>query len=113
MFSTIFTLVCDCYAKFSTGFQNMSLTMCPMSLQCPSETYDPLHKSTRDFPDDVVSFMRAHQLMWEPVVPIHKHPVFTRINTPYKLKKLVVDRVDAEDGQYDVLHLGTGMLESG
>ncbi|KAG1939947.1 semaphorin-3A [Pimephales promelas] len=74
---------------------------------CPSETYDPLHKSTRDFPDDVVSFMRAHQLMWEPVVPIHKHPIFTRINAPYKLMKLVVDRVDAEDGQYDVLHLGT------
>ncbi|KAL0159681.1 hypothetical protein M9458_043406, partial [Cirrhinus mrigala] len=74
---------------------------------CPSETYDPLHKSTRDFPDDVVSFMRTHQLMWEPVMPIHRHPVFTRINAPYRLKKLVVDRVDAEDGQYDVLHLGT------
>lgn len=90
----------------------MSLTCCPVSYQCPSETYDALHKSTRDFPDDVVSFMRAHQLMWEPVVPIHRRPVFTRINTPYRLKKLVVDRVDAEDGQYDVLHLGTGMLES-
>ncbi len=51
--------------------------------------------------------------MWEPVIPIHRHPVFTRINAPYRLKKLVVDRVDAEDGQYDVLHLGTGMLESG
>lgn len=74
---------------------------------CPSETYDLLHKSTRDFPDEVMSFMRSHQLMWEPVVPIHRRPVFTRINTPYRLKKLVVDRVDAEDGQYDVLHLGT------
>ncbi|TSM44138.1 Semaphorin-3D [Bagarius yarrelli] len=74
---------------------------------CPSETYDPLHKSTRDFPDDVMSFMRNHQLMWEPVVPIHKRPLFTHINTPYKLKKLVVDKVDAEDGQYIVLHLGT------
>uniref|UniRef100_A0A671PM99 Semaphorin-3D-like n=1 Tax=Sinocyclocheilus anshuiensis TaxID=1608454 RepID=A0A671PM99_9TELE len=74
---------------------------------CPSETYDPLHKSTRDFPDDVVSFMRTHQLMWEPVMPIHRRPVFTWINAPYRLKKLVVDRVDAEDGQYDVLHLGT------
>lgn len=74
---------------------------------CPSETYDPLHKSTRDFPDEVMSFMRAHQLMWEPVVPIHRRPLFTHINTPYRLKKLVVDRVDAEDGQYNVLHLGT------
>ncbi|KAI4888297.1 hypothetical protein NFI96_011992, partial [Prochilodus magdalenae] len=74
---------------------------------CPSETYDPLHKSTRDFPDEVVSFMRGHQLMWEPVVPIHRRPVFTHVNVPYRLKKLVVDRVEAEDGQYDVLHLGT------
>ncbi|XP_066526682.1 semaphorin-3D [Hoplias malabaricus] len=74
---------------------------------CPSETYDPLHKSTRDFPDDVVSFMRGHQLMWEPVVPVHRRPVFTHVNAPYRLKKLVVDRVEAEDGQYDVLHLGT------
>lgn len=82
-----------------------------MFLQCPSETYDPLHKSTRDFPDEVVSFMRGHQLMWEPVVPIHRRPLFTQINVPYRLKKLVVDRVDAEDGQYSVLHFGTGMLE--
>ncbi|XP_072521508.1 semaphorin-3D [Salminus brasiliensis] len=74
---------------------------------CPSETYDPLHKSTRDFSDELVSFMRGHQLMWEPVVPIHRRPVFTHVNTPYRLKKLVVDRVEAEDGQYDVLHLGT------
>lgn len=82
-----------------------------MFLQCPSETYDPLHKSTRDFPDEVMSFMRGHQLMWEPVVPIHRRPLFTHINAPYRLKKLVVDKVDAEDGQYSVLHLGTGMLE--
>ncbi|XP_051977786.1 semaphorin-3D-like [Xyrauchen texanus] len=74
---------------------------------CPSETYDPLHKSTRDFPDEVVSFMRSYQLMWEPVLPIHRRPIFTCINAPYKLKKLVVDRVDAEDGHYDVLHIGT------
>ncbi|XP_038872482.1 semaphorin-3D-like isoform X1 [Salvelinus namaycush] len=74
---------------------------------CPSETYDPLHKSTRDFPDDVVSFMRGHQLMWEPILPITRRPVFTRVNVPYTLRRVVVDRVDAEDGQYDVLHLGT------
>ncbi|XP_062842244.1 semaphorin-3D [Trichomycterus rosablanca] len=74
---------------------------------CPSETYDALHKSTRDFPDDLVSFMRGHQLMWEPVVPIHRRPLFMQINVSYRLKKVVVDRVEAEDGQYNVLHLGT------
>lgn len=74
---------------------------------CPSETYDALHKSTKDFPDEVVSFMRQHQLMWEPVLPLGGRPVLTRVNAPYMLKKVVVDRVDAEDGPYDVLHLGT------
>ncbi|XP_070294810.1 semaphorin-3D-like [Salvelinus sp. IW2-2015] len=75
---------------------------------CPSVTYDPLHKSTRDFPDDVVSFMRGHHLMWEPILPVTRRPVFTLVNVSYTLRKLVVDRVDAVDGQYDVLHLGTG-----
>ncbi|XP_070967981.1 semaphorin-3D-like [Oncorhynchus clarkii lewisi] len=74
---------------------------------CPSVTYDPLHKSTRDFPDDVVSFMRGHHLMWEPILPVTRRPVFTLVNVSYTLRKLVVDRVDAADGQYDVLHLGT------
>ncbi|XP_056129119.1 semaphorin-3D isoform X2 [Lampris incognitus] len=74
---------------------------------CPSETYDPLHKSTRDFPDEVVSFMRQHQLMWEPVLPLGRGPVLTRVNAPYVLQRVVVDRVDAEEGPYDVLHLGT------
>ncbi|GAA6220503.1 semaphorin-3D-like [Lates japonicus] len=74
---------------------------------CPSETYDALHKSTKDFPDEVVSFMRQHQLMWEPVLPLGGRPILTRVNAPYMLKRVVVDRVDAEDGPYDVLHLGT------
>ncbi|KAJ7999317.1 hypothetical protein DPEC_G00193130 [Dallia pectoralis] len=74
---------------------------------CPSATYDPLHKSTRDFPDDVVSFMRGHHLMWEPVLPATRHPVFMQVNVPHILRKVVVDRVEAEDGQYDILHLGT------
>ncbi|XP_034091408.1 semaphorin-3D [Gymnodraco acuticeps] len=74
---------------------------------CPSETYDALHKSTRDFPDEVVSFMRAHQLMWDPVLPLGRRPVLTRVNSTSILKRVVVDRVEAEDGAYEVLHLGT------
>ncbi|XP_059185190.1 semaphorin-3D [Centropristis striata] len=74
---------------------------------CPSETYDALHKSTKDFSDEVVSFMRQHQLMWEPVLPLGGRPILTRVNAPYMLKRVVVDRVDAGDGPYDVLHLGT------
>lgn len=52
--------------------------------------------------------MRQHQLMWEPVLPLGNRPVITRVGSSSLFRKVVVDRVDAEDGPYDVLHLGTG-----
>ncbi|EMP34714.1 Semaphorin-3D, partial [Chelonia mydas] len=76
---------------------------------CPSKTYDPLIKSTRDFPDDVVSFIKRHPLMYKSVYPVTGGPVFTRINVDYRLTQIVVDHVMAEDGQYDVIFLGTGI----
>lgn len=83
---------------------------CSLSfVQCPSKTYDPLIKSTRDFPDDVISFIRRHPLMYKSVYPVTGGPVFTRINVDYRLTQIVVDHVMAEDGQYDVIFLGTGM----
>lgn len=74
---------------------------------CPSATNDALYRSTQDFPDDVISFMRQHQLMWEPVVPLGGRPVLTRVNVPYRLTRVVVDQVEAPEGPYYVLHLGT------
>ncbi|XP_061642322.1 semaphorin-3D-like isoform X2 [Phyllopteryx taeniolatus] len=74
---------------------------------CPSETYDALHESTQDFPDEVVSFMRRHQLMWEAVLPAGGRPIFTRVNASHLLTSLVVDRPDTEDGRTVVLFLGT------
>ncbi|NXJ23933.1 SEM3D protein, partial [Dicrurus megarhynchus] len=74
---------------------------------CPSETYDPLLQSTKDFPDEVISFMRSHQLMWEPVYPQGRQPVLVRANVPYRLRRLLVHRLDTESRHYDVLFLGT------
>ncbi|XP_053724705.1 semaphorin-3D isoform X2 [Synchiropus splendidus] len=74
---------------------------------CPSATNDALYRSTKDFPDDVVSFMRQHQLMWEPVVPLEGRPVLTRVNVPYRLTRVVVDQVEVDGRPYYVLHLGT------
>lgn len=79
--------------------------------QCPSKTYDPLIKSTRDFPDDVISFIKRHPVMYKSVYPVVGGPTFKRINVDYRLTQIVVDHVVAEDGQYDVMFLGTGMLE--
>ena len=89
------------------------LTPCLISFQCPSKTYDPLVKSTRDFPDDVISFIKRHPVMYKSVYPVVGGPTFKRINVDYRLTQIVVDHVIAEDGQYDVMFLGTGMLEPG
>uniref|UniRef100_A0A8C6WIC7 Sema domain, immunoglobulin domain (Ig), short basic domain, secreted, (semaphorin) 3D n=1 Tax=Neogobius melanostomus TaxID=47308 RepID=A0A8C6WIC7_9GOBI len=74
---------------------------------CPSATYDPRIKSTKDFPDEVVSFMRLHPLMHRPVRPITGRPVFMRVRADYRLTHIRVDRVTAEDGHYEVMFLGT------
>lgn len=47
--------------------------------------------------------------MWRPVYPALRQPVLVKANIPYKLKQIVVDRVEADDGQYDVMFIGTGM----
>ncbi|NXD24795.1 SEM3D protein, partial [Spelaeornis formosus] len=74
---------------------------------CPSETYDPLLQSTKDFPDELISFMRGHQLMWEPVYPQGRQPVLLRVNVPYRLRRLLVHRLPTESRRYDLLFLGT------
>ncbi|XP_071331306.1 sema domain, immunoglobulin domain (Ig), short basic domain, secreted, (semaphorin) 3bl isoform X1 [Trachinotus anak] len=77
---------------------------------CPSKiTNQPGREfgSTKDFPDSVLHFARSHPLMWRPVYPALRQPVLVKANVPYKLKQIVVDRVEAEDGQYDVMFIGT------
>lgn len=44
-------------------------------------------------------------------MPLGGRPILTKVNAAHMLKRVVVDRVDAEDGPYDVLHLGTGEEE--
>lgn len=56
----------------------------------------------------MLQFARNHPLMWRPVYPAMRQPVLVKANIPYKLKQIVVDRVEAEDGQYDVMFIGTG-----
>ncbi|KAM3842756.1 sema domain, immunoglobulin domain (Ig), short basic domain, secreted, (semaphorin) 3bl, partial [Diretmus argenteus] len=77
---------------------------------CPSKiTNQPGREfgSTKDFPDSVLQFARNHPLMWRPVFPALRQPVLVKANVPYRLKQIVVDRVEAEDGQYDVMFIGT------
>lgn len=50
--------------------------------------------------------------MYKSVYPVAGAPTFKRINVDYRLTQIVVDHVVAEDGQYDVMFLGTGTLKT-
>lgn len=66
--------------------------------------------STKDYPDDAIRFARMHPLMYQPIKPVHKKPILVKTDGKYNLRQLAVDRVEAEDGQYDVLFIGTGKV---
>ncbi|XP_048465917.1 semaphorin-3C [Rhincodon typus] len=74
---------------------------------CPGGAFTPNILSTKDFPDEVVTFIRSHPMMYNAIYPINKHPLIVRINADYKYTKIVVDQVRAADGRYHVLFLGT------
>lgn len=46
--------------------------------------------------------------MYNPVFPINSRPIMIKTDVDYQFTQIVVDRVDAEDGQYDVMFIGTG-----
>lgn len=46
--------------------------------------------------------------MYHPVYPIHKRPLVVRSGVDYRFTTIAVDQVDAVDGRYEVLFLGTG-----
>ncbi|XP_005989090.1 semaphorin-3ab [Latimeria chalumnae] len=73
---------------------------------CPSKTFGGFD-STKDLPDDVITFARSHPAMYNPVFPINNRPVIIKTDVDYQFTQIVVDRVEAEDGQYDVMFIGT------
>uniref|UniRef100_A0A3Q3AFY8 Sema domain, immunoglobulin domain (Ig), short basic domain, secreted, (semaphorin) 3B n=1 Tax=Kryptolebias marmoratus TaxID=37003 RepID=A0A3Q3AFY8_KRYMA len=78
----------------------------PRPGMCPSKTFGSF-ESTKGFPDDVIQFARHHPLMYNPVYPMGRRPVFVRTNVDYSFTQIAVDRVNAADGQYDVMFIGT------
>ncbi|GCB72050.1 hypothetical protein scyTo_0001803, partial [Scyliorhinus torazame] len=74
---------------------------------CPGGTFTPSMKSTKDYPDEVINFMRNHPTMYNAIYPVHKRPLVVRTNVDYEFTTITVDQVDAADGRYEVLFLGT------
>lgn len=56
----------------------------------------------------MIQFARHHPLMYNPVYPMNRRPIFVRTNVDYSFTQIAVDRVGAADGQYDVMFIGTG-----
>ncbi|XP_078275534.1 semaphorin-3A-like isoform X2 [Rhinoraja longicauda] len=73
---------------------------------CPSKTFGGFD-STKDFPDDVMTFARGHPAMYNPVLPVSNRPIVIKTNVDYHFTQITVDRVEAEDGQYDVMFIAT------
>ena len=44
------------------------------------------------------------------MLPLGERPLLVRVGAHYKFSKLLVDRVEAVDGTYDVLFIGTGRV---
>lgn len=49
--------------------------------------------------------------MFNPVTPLGGRPLFLRTGIPYSFTQITVDRVNAADGHYDVMFIGTGRAE--
>nr|XP_023494864.1 semaphorin-3E isoform X1 [Equus caballus] len=79
----------------------------PRPGSCASKVNGGRYGTTKDYPDDAIRFVRSHPLMYQPIKPAHKKPILVKTDGKYNLKQIAVDRVEAEDGQYDVLFIGT------
>ncbi|KAK7895530.1 hypothetical protein WMY93_020855 [Mugilogobius chulae] len=74
---------------------------------CPGGAFTPDIHTTKEFPDDVVTFVRNHPVMFNPIYPVGRRPLVVRTGADYKYTAVVVDQVAAADGNYQVLFLGT------
>ncbi|KAK7892174.1 hypothetical protein WMY93_024137 [Mugilogobius chulae] len=59
---------------------------------CPSKTFGGFD-TTKDLPDEVVTFARAHPAMFNPIYPINNRPIIVKTDVDYQFTKMVVDKL--------------------
>lgn len=80
----------------------------PRPGSCASKVNGGGFSSSKEFPDEVLRFVRSHPVMYRPVLPHHRRPVLLQTEPGRrKLTQIAVDRVQAQDGHYHVLYIGT------
>lgn len=94
--------------SLSILFPSPSLSLL-LSLQCASKVNGGGFSGSKEFPDEVLRFVRSHPVMFSPVLPLHRRPVLLQTEPGgRRLTQIAVDRVQAQDGHYHVLYIGTG-----
>eukprot|EP00063_Salmo_salar_P029150 XP_014003985.1 PREDICTED: semaphorin-3E-like isoform X2 [Salmo salar] len=74
---------------------------------CASKVNGGGFSGSKEFPDEVLRFVRSHPVMSIPVLPLHKKPVLLQTEPGgRRLTQIAVDRVQAQDGHYHVLYIG-------
>ncbi|XP_076119370.1 semaphorin-3E [Alosa pseudoharengus] len=79
----------------------------PRPGSCASKINGGQYSSSKDFPDEVLRFVRTHPLMFNAVRPRQHRPILLETGGGRNFTQLAVDHVEAEDGHYNVLYIGT------
>lgn len=80
----------------------------PRPGSCASKMTGGGFSSSKEFPDEVLRFVRSHPVMYRAVLPQHRRPVLLQTEPgPRRLTQIAVDRVQAQDGHYHVIYIGT------
>uniref|UniRef100_A0A8C1KD75 Sema domain-containing protein n=1 Tax=Cyprinus carpio TaxID=7962 RepID=A0A8C1KD75_CYPCA len=65
------------------------------------------YKSSTDFPDETLTFIKSYPLMDEAVPSVNNRPCFTRTTSRFKLTQIAVDTAAGPYKNYTVLFLGS------
>ncbi|XP_072840399.2 semaphorin-6C isoform X1 [Pogona vitticeps] len=65
------------------------------------------YKTSNDFPDEMLAFIKSFPLLDEAVPSITERPLFTKTSSRYKLTRLAVDTTAGPFQNYTVLFLGS------
>ncbi|XP_051574145.1 semaphorin-6D-like isoform X4 [Myxocyprinus asiaticus] len=65
------------------------------------------YKSSTNFPDETLTFIKSYPLMDEAVPSVNKRPCFTRTTSRFKLTQIAVDTAAGPFKNYTVLFLGS------
>ncbi|XP_031227591.1 semaphorin-6D isoform X10 [Mastomys coucha] len=74
---------------------------------CAKHGLAEAYKTSIDFPDDTLSFIKSHPLMDSAVPPIADEPWFTKTRVRYRLTAIEVDRSAGPYQNYTVIFVGS------